>query len=157
MEYIVHNLPAPLAKGREQLDSNVASRVEFQEHDFFQGNMITAPEVFLLRNVLHSWSDERVAAILQKLFVAMDANTTLLIVNNIVRTPGTLPASEEKRQRFLDMTMFTMMNSQERTEDDRRALIHGVSDGVEITDIATPPGSTLSMMVVIKRYAASQG
>lgn len=156
MGFIVQDLPAPVEQGRKQLHYGPTSRIEFQVHDFFKDNPITAPDVFLLRNVLHDWSDERAAAILAKLFAAMGPRTKLLIVDTIVRAPGALLASAEKRQRVLDMTMFTMMNSKERTEGDWKNLIGGVDGGVEITDVITPPGSALSMMVVVKRQAASR-
>lgn len=153
--FVVQDLPAPIARGKDQLHADLASRIEFKEHDFFAPNPVSGPSIFLLRSVLHDWSDERATTILRHLFAAMGPETKLLIVETIVRAPGTLPASAEKRQRVLDLTMFTMMNSQERTEEDWRALVGDAADGkAEIVDIVTPPGSALSMMVVVKRDVA---
>ena len=155
LKIVVQDLAAPVARGKDQLPPSLTSQIEFQEQDFFNTQPIHSPAAFLIRTVLHDWSDERATAILKNLFAAMGPQTKLLIVDTIVRAPGALPAAAEKRQRVLDLTMWTMMNSRERTEGDWVRLVKGADEGAEIVETVTPAGSALSLMVVVKRAAVS--
>ena len=150
MRFIVQDRPGPVAKGRTEIDTRLTTRIEFQEHDFFQDNPAANPDVFLLRNVLHDWPDQYAIIILQKLFKTMATSTKLLIVDSVVPAQGILPDSAEKSLRVLDMTMMTMMNSKERTADDWAALVQWVDISAKIKNIHRPAGSTLSMIEVVR-------
>jgi hypothetical protein len=53
-------------------------------HDFFQSQPVKNADVFLLRNILHDWSDKYCLQILRKLRDAAATHTKLVVVDNLL-------------------------------------------------------------------------
>ena len=140
----------PVSKGKAELDDRFRDRIQFQEHDFFEDNPVVDADAFLVRSVLHDWPDQDAVRILRKLISAMKPKAKLFIVDSVVPPPGAISASMEKTIRLLDMIMFTMMNSKERTVDDWKELLQRTGTSAQIIGIHTPPGSALSIIEVAK-------
>ncbi|KAJ7264044.1 O-methyltransferase [Mycena haematopus] len=63
-----------------------AGMVEFQPHSFLEPQPVKNAAAFLLRHVLHDWSDPTVIVILTHLRAAALQTTKLVIIENIVET-----------------------------------------------------------------------
>lgn len=60
------------------------SRIFYTAHDFFEPQPVKDADVFMLRHVVHDWSDERTVKILQRLRDVAKPTTQLLIIENIM-------------------------------------------------------------------------
>ncbi|KAA1478076.1 S-adenosyl-L-methionine-dependent methyltransferase [Dentipellis sp. KUC8613] len=114
-------------------------RVQFEVHDFFEAQPKRDVSIFLLKRILHDWSDEYAAKILRRLREAATTKTKLILVDTIIsyacrqpysendeRVPGAMPieAPEPLLANFgavseiafhIDMAMLALYNGQDRT------------------------------------------
>ena len=82
-----------------QVPAAVADRLEFAAHDFFTKQPLSA-DVYLLRWILHNWSDKYAIEILRNLIPALKDGSKILVVEICLAEPGVLPASEERQARY---------------------------------------------------------
>ncbi|KAF7791400.1 hypothetical protein EIP86_002414 [Pleurotus ostreatoroseus] len=86
-QFVVQDREAVIADATKYWDAQLpeavkGGRVKLQAHDFFTAQPIQAPAVFLLRMVLHDWSDKYCVKILTELRKAAGPKTQLLVVDN---------------------------------------------------------------------------
>lgn len=62
--------------------------VEFMSHDFFTSQLIHGADIYLLRWILHGWSDKYAIKILRSLIPALKNSSRVLIHECIVPEPG---------------------------------------------------------------------
>ncbi|KAJ3559927.1 hypothetical protein NM688_g39 [Phlebia brevispora] len=81
-------LPEAIKVGRVKFQGNSASRENLviahgnrPAHDFFTPQPVKEPAVFLLRMVLHDWSDKYATMILKQLRAAASPHTQLLVID----------------------------------------------------------------------------
>ncbi|RGP79393.1 hypothetical protein FLONG3_2448 [Fusarium longipes] len=63
---------AAIAEGQATLNSDIAGRVSFMQHDFFTKQPITDASTFLLRHCLHNWNDKDCIRIIRALIPALE-------------------------------------------------------------------------------------
>lgn len=93
---IVQDQPKVVAVGLNQLSHEVKDRVSFMEHDFFSEQPVKGADVYLLRWILHDWSDTYAIRILQALIPALGRSSKLAICEHILPEPGTITAYQER-------------------------------------------------------------
>ena len=93
---IVQDQPEVVASAREKVPAYLKDRVKFMEHDFFTEQPVKGAQVYLLRWILHDWSDTYAARILKALVPALRVGSKLVICEVILPEPGTLSNYEEK-------------------------------------------------------------
>ncbi len=64
------------------------------EHDFFEAQPIKNPSVFLLKNILHDWSDKYAKKILMRLRAAAGPDTRLVTRDTIIPYSCQVPVSD---------------------------------------------------------------
>lgn len=101
LQCTVQDMPQIASQGRSQVASNVASRITFMEHDFFQEQPVKNADVYLMRWVLHDWSDNKVEVILRSLVPALKNGSNVILQEFILPEPGTLPYYHEKTTRYV--------------------------------------------------------
>lgn len=153
LSFIVQDLPANAESGRksasETLSKEILSRVTFQGHDFTQPQPVRDANVYLLRMILHDWSDTEAIAILKNIIAAMDpAVSRLLIMDTVLPKPGSVPISVERIARARDLTMLQAFNSKERHLEDWEELISSAGGGAQLAAVVQPFGSAMSVMEV---------
>ncbi|KAJ6480521.1 S-adenosyl-L-methionine-dependent methyltransferase [Mycena vitilis] len=136
-KFVVQDLEGVIAQGKElwntKLPSAVASgQVTLQVHDFFEPQPQTDATIFLLKQIMHDWSDEYCVKILKRLWDAAQPKTTLLLLDSIMPLACHDPVAEEGLQEApapllanygavnemgynADLAMLMLFNSQERT------------------------------------------
>ncbi|KAJ6535743.1 S-adenosyl-L-methionine-dependent methyltransferase [Mycena capillaripes] len=139
LKFVVQDLEGVVAQGKELWNTRMpaalaSGQVTLQVHDFFTAQPQNGAAVFLLKHILHDWSDEYCVKILTRLSDAATPATTLLLLETIVphachdpnnaaedgptEAPAPLLANYGAVNEMgytADMGMFILFNSQERT------------------------------------------
>lgn len=87
-----------IEKERAQLPPHLKGRVDFQSHDFFVPQPVSA-DVYVLRHICHDWTDTDAAKLLGNFVPAMKPSSRVLLVELVARPPGTLHYIEDRMQR----------------------------------------------------------
>ena len=78
----------------------IANRFEFLAHDFFTKQPLSA-DVYLLRWVLHNWSDKHSIKILRSLVPALKHGAKIIVVEICLPEPGVFSQSDERQVRYV--------------------------------------------------------
>jgi hypothetical protein len=103
----------------------VGSRVEFVSGDFFAEIGVEA-NYYLLKSVLHDWSDAECLTILRNCRKAMPANSKLLIIERILPDQ----ASSDKTAIMMDIHMMIVTGGRERGLQEFEGLLSQVGFAV---------------------------
>ncbi|KAJ3796800.1 S-adenosyl-L-methionine-dependent methyltransferase [Lentinula aff. detonsa] len=128
-------------------------RVMFQGNDFFKGQPVKDAAVFLIRYILHDWSDRDARTILQQLRTAATKATKLVVIDTLVpfacqSSPdmfGDTMSSDKQGPypllsnyglagnfpHLMDIQMMTVLDGQERTATHMESLLGSAGWGVE--------------------------
>lgn len=96
LEVVVQDLPQVIESTQKSGELN--SRLTFMTHDFFQDQPVKDADVYLLRWILHDWSDHYAVKILRAVVPALRPDSRLIINEMCLPEPGTASPYE---QRFL--------------------------------------------------------
>lgn len=96
---IVQDRPEIIEMGDHNLPTDVRGRVDFMAHDFFDEQPVKDAEVYILRWILHDWSDRNASRILKALVPALQAGARVLLLEQIMPEPGALSAYQERAYR----------------------------------------------------------
>jgi hypothetical protein len=118
----------------DQLDTEIIERYEIVGGDFFE-QIPAGGDAYLLKQIIHDWSDEASIKILKNCHQAMNENGQVLVIDAIIE-PGNTPSVTK----FFDLHMLvTAPGGKERTESEFRSLFKEA--GFEVSRI-TPTSST---------------
>ncbi|RJQ75673.1 methyltransferase [Pseudonocardiaceae bacterium YIM PH 21723] len=92
--------------------ADVRDRCAIRHGDFFE-SVPTGADLYLLKNILHDWDDDRAEAILRGIAAALPAHGRLLLVEQVIT--GRDPF-------FADLTMLVLYGGRERTAADLALL-----------------------------------
>ena len=106
----VQDLPSTIDK-HIPLQGEMAERVSFMEHDFFEEQPVKGAGFYLLRNVLHNWSDGDCMKILRSLIPALGADSKI-IVNDWCIPRKTLDVSWQERKARYDPSLLKTRHNQ---------------------------------------------
>ena len=87
--------------GQQNLQPELQSRVTFMKHDFFGEQPIQAAKAYLLRWILHDWSDKYAVRILKALVPALTQDSKVIICEHVLPEPGTVPVYQERAMRYV--------------------------------------------------------
>jgi hypothetical protein len=132
MKGVLYDAPSVIAGAQEVLAARgIADRCETVAGDFFQ----SAPaggDAYILKHIIHDWSDEECVTILRHCHAGMTAGGKVLIVE-MVLPERNLPGVSK----FLDLEMLQFLSGCERTETEYRDLL--ARAGFELTRIVPTP------------------
>ena len=90
LRFVVQDLADTVRNGAKLLPVEYHGRIEFEAHDFFQPQRRSA-DVFVLRWILHNWSDKYAVEILRTLVPVMKEGSRVLIIEHLMNSePETL-------------------------------------------------------------------
>ncbi len=78
---------------------------------------------------MHNYSTPYAIRILKNLVPALKPGARVLINDHCLREPGREDPWDERVMRRMDVVMLTLLNAQERTEEEFRALFAAAGDG----------------------------
>jgi precorrin-6B methylase 2 len=120
--------------------AGLTQRASFVAGDFFQ-SVPRGGSAYLLKSVIHNWTDEAAHKILDNCRQAMSPKARLIVIERVIPDAGT--PSEAK---LFDINMLVTVGGQERTADEYRALLR--TAGFALTRIV-PTRSPLSLIEAI--------
>lgn len=127
---ILYDLPGVVAN---HLLSGLGDRVEIVAGSFFE--RVPSADLLILKTVLHDWSNEKCAIILNRCRQAMGPGARLLIVDRVLDEPV------DAMSAFTDLHMLVQIGGQERTAGELSALLQGA--GLQMQRIIMPTESPL--------------
>ncbi|HEV2904013.1 MAG TPA: methyltransferase, partial [Pyrinomonadaceae bacterium] len=98
--------------------------------------------VYTVKHIIHDWDDDRAIMILKSCHRAMEADSKLLIVENVIK-----PGNDSFFGKLMDIEMLVLAGGRERSEQEYRALF--ALAGFELTKII-PTQTTLSLIEGVK-------
>jgi hypothetical protein len=135
---------SPISKGilfdQPHLRAESISHARIQ---FIGGNFIesvpTGADAYLLRWILHDWSDKGAAAILGSLRRAMKPTARLIVVESVIPDGPVFNFAK-----WTDLQMLVCIGGRERTEGEYRALLSAA--GFDLQEVVAT-ASSLSLLV----------
>ncbi|KAG6876204.1 hypothetical protein C0992_000498, partial [Termitomyces sp. T32_za158] len=141
LRFVVQDLPMVCAEAtaywsKEYPELIDTGKLAFAPHDFFTPQPVANASVFILKQILHDWSDPYCTRILKELRAAANPETKLVVVDSIIPYACHDPTAESGLNSgykeapaplltnygalnvmpyLADMTMMVLINSQERT------------------------------------------
>lgn len=162
LKIVVQDRPSVVEEGTKLWNTKLpkaleSGQVKLQGHDFFTAQPITNASVFLLKQIMHDWSDSYASKILVELRKVAKPDTKLVLVDSLMpfacrytefdaknAVPGAVP--QEAPEPLLanygaanemgyngDLTMLLLFNSLERTVKHLSALLE--STGWRLTRV----------------------
>ncbi len=115
---VVHDLPDVVAGALALMRKyDVAERVRVEAGSFFE-RVPTGGDAYVLKHIIHDWSDDEAVAILRNLRAACGTTATVLLVELVI--------PEHDRDfigKWADLEMLLGVNGRERTAAQYRALL----------------------------------
>ncbi|WP_251069545.1 methyltransferase [Streptomyces sp. ISL-96] len=126
---------------QHQLDDEaIAGRWETAEGNFFDVAP-TGGDIYVLKRVLHDWSDDDSLRILQAVRKAMSDQARLLVVDAVVP-----PGNDPHPAKLYDVAMMTIFDGKERTEPEFKELL--AAAGLRLVRVIPTPG-TVSILEAV--------
>ncbi len=143
MRGVLYDEPTVIRGAEEVLAAHgVADRCEAVGGDFFR-SVPAGGDAYILKHIIHDWSDEECLTILGHCHTGMIAGGKVLIVEMVI-PERKVPAVSK----FLDLQMLLFLTGRERTEAEYRTLLDRA--GFELTRIAPTP-SPYSVIEGVKK------
>lgn len=96
---IVQDSADVVMQGEEGLPADLQVRISFQAHNFFEEQPVKGADVYLLRLVLHDWSDKYSIMIIKALIPALKPGAKIVINDRVVPGCGEAPYLVEREAR----------------------------------------------------------
>jgi len=129
MQGILFDQEAVIEGAKPLIESEgLMERCQLLAGDFFE-SVPMGGDIYILKNILHDWDDERSIKILQNCHSAMGKNTKLLVVEQVIP-----PGNEPFQGKLLDLNMLiTCPGGRERMKSEYAALFE--QTGFQLTQI----------------------
>ncbi|KAG6041319.1 hypothetical protein E4U41_004970 [Claviceps citrina] len=131
MRFIVQDLPKTVGSAPNPIcdDPSVAERVQLEAHDFFQEQSVRDADVYFFRWIIHNYSTPYAVKLVKNLVPALKPGARVIINDHCLRQPGSETPWDEKLIRGMDLVMLTLLNAQERQEEEFRQLFKAADEG----------------------------
>lgn len=134
---------------KSETDDQVKQRIKFEAHDFFTTQPDHGASIYLLRFIFHDFPDGTAAKILKSMVPALKSGSRLIVMDGVLPEPNTIPKSEERIIRIMDIEMTTTFNAGERERESWEALFAMADERLRLKNVKKPLGSISSVMEVI--------
>ncbi len=119
----------------------VADRCKVVAGDAFE-SVPAGFDAYILKNVLHDWSDDKCTALLERCREVIPPRSRLIIVDSVI-VPGNTP----NLTNWFDMHMMVALGGRERTENEFRSLLKGA--GFSLTMAKSLPAPLLGIVEAV--------
>lgn len=93
---IIQDVPSVITEAQTSVPPELKDRVSFMAHDFFTEQPVKGAEVYLMRWILHDWSDAYAVRILRALIPALSRKSKLVLHEYVLSEPSEHPATQDK-------------------------------------------------------------
>ena len=123
-------------------EAGLAGRCELRGGDFFR-SVPEGGDAYLLRHIIHDWTDEQALVILENCARAMRPGAKLLLIEAVIP-----PGNEPFAAKFLDLTMMLIPGGRERTAGEYARLLDQA--GFDLARIV-PTTTEISVLEGVRR------
>ena len=102
---IVEDAPEVILQAQESLSADLRERINFKVHDFFQEQPVKGADVYLLRLILHDWSDKYATMIIKALIPALKPGAKIVVNDRVVPGCGEAHYLVEREARSVPVHM----------------------------------------------------
>ncbi|KAG8408832.1 Alpha-1,3-mannosyltransferase cmt1 [Metarhizium acridum] len=151
MKFIVQDLPKTVSSAPKPIcdDESIAERVQFEAHDFFKEQPVKGADVYFFRWIIHNYSTPYAVKLLKNLVPALKPGARIVINDHCLREPGSENPWDEKLMRGMDMIMLTLLNAQERAEQEFRDLFKAADERFVFKGVTRTPGCRMSVIEAV--------
>ncbi|KHN94260.1 O-methyltransferase, family 2 [Metarhizium album ARSEF 1941] len=151
MKFIVQDLPKTVSSAPKPIcdDESVAARVQFEAHDFFKEQPVKDADVYFFRWIIHNYSTPYAVKLLKNLVPALKPGARIVINDHCLREPGSENPWDEKLMRSMDMIMLTLLNAQERAEQEFKELFKAADERFVFKGVTRTPGCRMSVIEAV--------
>ena len=130
MRGILFDLPV-VVKGASRVIKSygLESRIDVRSGNFFE-SIPSGADAYLLKHILHDWSDEDCLRILTNVYTVAKPGTKLLVVDAVIGA-----RNEREFAKILDIQMLVHLRGKERTQAEWKELLHAA--GFQITRVVS--------------------
>jgi hypothetical protein len=121
----------------------IADRCEFVAGDAFK-SIPGGFDAYIVKNVLHDWSDDKCAMLLERCRAAIPQHSKLIIVDTVM-----VPGNDPHPSKMSDLHMMVALGGRERTEDEFRKLLGDA--GFTVTMVKPLPAPGVGIVEAIPR------
>jgi hypothetical protein len=107
------------------------SRIDVRGGNFFE-SIPSGADAYLLKHILHDWSDEECLRILKNIYTVAEPGTKLLVVDAVIGA-----GNEHEFAKILDIQMLVHLSGKERTQAEWKELLH--TAGFQLTGVVPTP------------------
>ena len=147
---VLFDLPAAAEKAIEYVRADeLASRCEVMAGDFF-GVLPRDADAYILKNVIHDWSDVQAVGLLRNVAQAMAPGGKVLVIEMVIPAESDNPWS--RIIAASDLNMLVNTGGQERSETEFQRLFEGA--GLELNKIVRT-GTPWSVLEGVRRVSSA--
>jgi len=115
---ILFDLPQTAEGAKRYFEAaGLGARIEVSGGSFFD-SVPGGADAYLMKHIVHDWSDEEAIQIMRNIRVRIPAGGKLLLIEDVIPAPGVPHFSK-----FLDLEMLVATTGRERTGEEYRALM----------------------------------
>jgi ubiquinone/menaquinone biosynthesis C-methylase UbiE len=100
VQCVVQDRAEVISQAEQALPVNLQGCIRFQTHDFFQSQPVHGADVYLLRHVLHDWSNKYARKILQALIPALKPGAKVVLNDRVIPGYGEAHYLKEREARY---------------------------------------------------------
>ncbi|RAL08036.1 S-adenosyl-L-methionine-dependent methyltransferase [Aspergillus homomorphus CBS 101889] len=143
---IVQDLPDTIAGLAARVPAAVAERVTGMAHDFLTPQPVFGADVYLLRWILHDWSDTYAVKILRNLTPALKPGARVVVNDICIPEPGVLGPKANRDLRYMDIAMKSFNNARERDAETWEALFTEAHPQYRFLGVTVPVGARMAII-----------
>jgi acetylserotonin N-methyltransferase len=144
MRATIFDLPDAVPHAREHVEASpAASRITLHAGDFFRDPLPEA-DLYALGRILHDWTEEKIARLLEKIHAALPTGGGILIAEGLLDDDGAGPVPALMQS----LNMLICTEGRERTEAGYRALLERA--GFTLVE-ARRTGAPLDAILALKK------
>ncbi|KAG9231340.1 O-methyltransferase-domain-containing protein [Amylocarpus encephaloides] len=149
LKFVVQDLPKTV-NSAPKFEGDLASRIEFQAHDFFTEQPVQGADIYLFRWIFHNYSDKYATKILRSLIPAFKKGSKVLINDHCLKDGfGLENMWDEKIIRTMDLVMLTLLNATERSESQYKTLFANADPGFRFAGVERIEGCRMAIVEAV--------
>ncbi|KAI1439378.1 S-adenosyl-L-methionine-dependent methyltransferase [Annulohypoxylon stygium] len=149
LKVVVQDQPHIIKGLRERIPTDLKDRVRGMEHDFFRPQPVKGADVYLLRWVLHDWSDKYCIKILQAQVPGLKKGAKVVINDICIPEPGQVGIAADRGLRQMDISMKAFNNARERDYATWSMLFTAADPNFEFLGITLPEGARMAIIQAV--------
>jgi hypothetical protein len=120
-------------------EADVQDRCKLVNGNFFE-TVPAGGDVYLLKRILHDWSDEDALRILKCVGAALTSRSRIAVIDAVIK-----PGNNADPNKYLDVGIMTLLEGRERTAEDFEVLFSKA--GLQVLRILPTPASSAMSII----------